>query len=69
LTGLFRQIQVGALGLLNLLIFLLLLAFVLGSGVFEPLSLAVLLFELPLVVVELPPSRQVVVTGQFRAVL
>ena len=52
----FRQIQVDTMGLLNLLHFLLLLAFVLGSGVFEPLYFAVLLFEQPLEVFVLPPS-------------
>jgi len=51
---------------LNLLLFQLLLAFVLGRGVLESLYLAVLLFELPLMVVLLTPSRQIVGSGQFR---
>ncbi len=60
-----RQVQVGSMGIFNLLLFLLLFAFVFGRGVLKPLYFAVLPFELTLVVLVLPPSRQFVGGGQF----
>ena len=52
-----RQVQIGTMGLFNLLLFLLFFVFVFGRGVLEPLYFAVLPFELTLVVVVLSPSR------------
>ncbi len=59
------QVQVGTMGIFNLLRFLLLFVFVFGRGVFETLYFAVLPFKLTLVAVVLPPSRQFVGKGQF----
>jgi len=59
------QVQVDTMGLFHLLLFSLLFAFFFGGGVLEPLYDAVLPLELALVVVMLPPSRQVAGVGQL----
>ncbi len=55
-----RQAQVRPMGIINLLLFLLPFALVLGCGVLEPLHYPVLPFALTQVVVVLSPSWQVV---------